>query len=330
MNISVIYGVMAVLSGFLLAGYFLLIKKKDYRFTFLFLSILIVNIGYFWISVSSTLEMALMANRCSYLGSALLPLFMLFIIIEACHVPCDKRVMAFFLYVSVCAFLLAASGGYMDFYYSAVSIIQTNGVTRLIRDHGPLHILYSLYLFIYFGIMIGVIVFAVKKKRVNSPKHGAILLSVVLGNLMVWLVEQMIDVDFEFLSVSYIATGLCFLLVHSLIMEYETIVSTDAGGKINAMQVTEHEMPADVQELFDTFAQKVNTLTPTERLVLQHFIDGYSLEEIAVKNFISVNTAKKHNTNLNRKLGVSSREELFLYIDLFRRCGRLDEITYQK
>lgn len=330
MNISVIYGLMVVLSCFLLAGYFLLIKKKEYRFTFLFLSILIVNIGYFWLSVSSTLEMALMANRCSYLGSALLPLFMLFIIIEACRVQCDKKIMAFLVCVSVCAFLLAGSGGYLDFYYSTVSIIQENGVTRLIRDYGPLHILYFLYLFIYFGIMIGVIVFAVKKKRVDSPKHGAILLSVVFGNLTVWLVEQMIDVDFEFLSVSYIVTGLCFLLMHSLVMEYETIISTDAGGKMNAMQVTEHEMPADVQELFDTFAQKVNTLTPTERLVLQHFIDGYSLEEIAAKNFISVNTAKKHNTNLNRKLGISSREELFLYIDLFRRCGRLDEITYQK
>ena len=38
-------------------------------------------------------------------------------------------------------------------------------------------------------------------------------------------------------------------------------------------------------------------------------------------------TAKKHNTNINRKLGVTSREELMLYIDLFRRCGRLDEIA---
>ena len=49
--------------------------------------------------------------------------------------------------------------------------------------------------------------------------------------------------------------------------------------------------------------------------------------KLAARAYISVATAKKHNTNINRKLGVTSREELMLYIDLFRRCGRLDEIA---
>ena len=65
-----------------------------------------------------------------------------------------------------------------------------------------------------------------------------------------------------------------------------------------------------------------------ERTVLQYYIDGYKIEEIAARAFISVNTAKKHNTNINRKLGVTTREELMLYIDLFRRCGRLEQIAY--
>ena len=64
-----------------------------------------------------------------------------------------------------------------------------------------------------------------------------------------------------------------------------------------------------------------------ERTVLQYYIDGCSLEEVAARAYISVATAKKHNTNINRKLGVTSREELMLYIDLFRRCGRLGEIA---
>ena len=65
-----------------------------------------------------------------------------------------------------------------------------------------------------------------------------------------------------------------------------------------------------------------------ERTVLQFYIDGYTIEEVAARAFISVNTVKKHNTNINRKLEVSNREELMLYIDLFRRSGRIGEITY--
>ncbi|MGN0372753.1 MAG: helix-turn-helix transcriptional regulator [Enterocloster sp.] len=100
--------------------------------------------------------------------------------------------------------------------------------------------------------------------------------------------------------------------------------------KVQNQNANEGELPPDIEELFQSFTERVNTLTPTERTVLQYFIEGCTIEEIASKTFISVNTAKKHNTNLNRKLCITSREELSLYIDLFRRCDRLDEITYQK
>lgn len=91
----------------------------------------------------------------------------------------------------------------------------------------------------------------------------------------------------------------------------------------------QRELPPNVEELFQDFARKVSGLTPMERTVLQYYIDGCSIEEVAAKSFISVNTVKKHNTNINRKLEVSNREELMLYIDLFRRSGRLEDISSQ-
>lgn len=94
-----------------------------------------------------------------------------------------------------------------------------------------------------------------------------------------------------------------------------------------AEQLTAGGLPPNIEELLSGFRDRVQTLTPMERTVLQYYIDGCSLEEVAARAYISISTAKKHNTNINRKLGVTSREELMLYIDLFRRCGRLDEIA---
>lgn len=88
------------------------------------------------------------------------------------------------------------------------------------------------------------------------------------------------------------------------------------------------ELPPKIEAFFSDFLHRVEQLTPMERTVLQYYIDGYKIEETAARAFISVNTAKKHNTNINRKLGVTTREELMLYIDLFRRCGRLEQIAY--
>lgn len=46
--------------------------------------------------------------------------------------------------------------------------------------------------------------------------------------------------------------------------------------------------------------------------------------------YISIGTARKHNTNMNRKLGITVREELMLYIELFRKCNQLDKLTYSR
>ena len=65
-----------------------------------------------------------------------------------------------------------------------------------------------------------------------------------------------------------------------------------------------------------------------ERTVLQYYINGFNVNEIAEKEFISLSTVRKHNSNINRKLGVSTREELLLYIDMFRRCDLMEKIAY--
>ena len=87
-------------------------------------------------------------------------------------------------------------------------------------------------------------------------------------------------------------------------------------------------MPPGMDELFFDFARRVETLTPMERTVLQYYINGFSVNEIAEKEFISLSTVRKHNSNINRKLGVSTREELLLYIDMFRRCDLMEKIAY--
>ena len=90
----------------------------------------------------------------------------------------------------------------------------------------------------------------------------------------------------------------------------------------------ESKMPPGMEELFFDFARRVETLTPMERTVLQYYINGFSVNKIAEKEFISLSTVRKHNSNINRKLGVSTREELLLYIDMFRRCDLMEKIAY--
>lgn len=330
-NASVFYAGVFIVSLILLFVYALWGKRRDRKFLWLYSCIAVANLGYFLLSAASTLSWALWANRIGYLGSAYAIFTMLVIVAEVCQLRLSTGYRILLFSITTAAFLFAATGGWLDIYYSKVSFETVNGVGKLIKCYAPLHILYTVYVLAYFALMVAVIVYARRKNRIASTKYAIFLAAVVLCNIAVWGVEQLILIDFEFLSISYVATGVFMLLMRFVIQDYNELREKESAYKsFTASNSSDAALPPDIEDLFTGFSQRVTTLTPSERLILQQIIDGHSLEEAADKLFISVNTARKHNTNLKRKLELSSREELSLYIDLFRRAGRLDEITYMR
>lgn len=84
LNVSIIYGVTTCLSLLLAGGYSTIVRKKENWLTWLYLSVFVANLGYFTLSISKTLEEALLANRLAYLGCVFLPLFMMMTIMKVC------------------------------------------------------------------------------------------------------------------------------------------------------------------------------------------------------------------------------------------------------
>ena len=177
---------------------------------------------------------------------------------------------------------------------------------------------------------------ASKSKRLASPKYTLFLLVVVLLNVGVWLVEQLMDEEFEFLSVSYMVTVVLLLLIYGILGDYGIIqpggslISVQMLTKLNTRQVNPGALPPGMEDMFQSFAQKVKTLSSAERRILNYYIAGHEIGEIPDLAFISIHTVKKHNRSIYQKLEIASRDELMLYIELFRCCDRLDELTMEE
>ena len=150
---SIIYGIAASLSLLLLIGCCLLVKQKKAWFVLLFSSVMVVNIGYTLLSVSSCLSSALWANRLSYLGSVFLPFAMLMIILNATNTPWKKWLPISLGVLSVIVFLIAASPGILDIYYKEVCLDTSGGFTTLRKVYGSWHFIFLVYLFGYFAAM---------------------------------------------------------------------------------------------------------------------------------------------------------------------------------
>ena len=98
------------------------------------------------------------------------------------------------------------------------------------------------------------------------------------------------------------------------------------NARARNQRLEQGELPPNIAELFDQFVERKNLLTEAERNILRYYIDGHEIADIPDLAFISMSTVRKHNRSIYEKLGVVSRDELMLYIDLLRRCGRLQEL----
>jgi len=294
-SLELVYGIVAAVALLMVFGYCIVVKNRDFWFLLLFVSVFIVDLGYFLLAVSTDLATAMMANRVAYLGSVLLPLCMLRIIMNVCHIRPKNVVRIGLIVISGLVFALAASGGLLTLYYKEVSVVYVNGAAVLKKVYGPLHGVYYYYLFAYFAAMVGVIIRASAGEKKVPGRYAALLAVLAFLNIAVWFMEQQIRWEFEFLSVSYVITEVLLLLLHDMVRENETA-----------------EEMQDVITMDETQLEK---LTVREREVLGLLLENKKRKEIADELFVTENTIKKHTTHIYEKLGVSSRNELLVKLN---------------
>ena len=321
-SISVIYGITAALSFVLLVLYCIISKKRNVWYLLLFLSVLVVNVGYFALAISLDLKQALFANRLAYLGSVFLPLAMWMIILQATHIPYKKWLPGVLLGISAVVFLIAASPGYLPIYYREVSFQRIEGVSTLVKVYGPLHVIYLVYLMAYFVVMVASIVHATVKDMVDSIVHATILAIAVFVNIGVWLIEQLVRIDFEILSVSYIISESFLLGLNLLLAEAQRQKEQAAPQPVPAQPEATPAEPQHSQEQTELFLSGIPRLTPQEQRLYDCYIAGMTTAQILEALSIKENTLKFHSKNLYSKLGVSSRKQLS---QLHRQCAAQQE-----
>lgn len=333
-DMSVIYLATTILSFILLLSYSFLVKKKEPWFIVLFSAVMVVNVGYLTLSLSTTLESALLSNQIAYLGSVFLPVSMLMTILKTCKIKLKSWMISIIMGISMVVFLIAASPGYLDIYYKEVSLVTVNGVSVLEKVYGPLHSVYLYYLLIHFASMIGVVIYARVSKRIKSSVHAIVLLGSVLVNIGVWLMEQLVEIDFEFLSVSYIVSEI-FLLGISLLIQDNSIISSLVikpepkpeipAEPVNAtVKQNEEKAHEEITQMCEYLSSKLYTLTPTEKEIYNLYLEGNRTKDVMATLNITENTLKYHNKNIYSKLGVSSRKQLIEVANALKTTNTLN------
>ena len=323
---SVVYGILCVISLVLIGVCLAVDRKKDICLLFLFVSVFVSNLGQYLISVAPNLTFALNANRIAYLGQVFLPLLLLKMILDLCNLNYKKWFLIVLTVISVAVLFITLTPGIFTLYYKNVSIEIVDGVTKIIRDYGPLHLLYYVYLLLYFIFMLLAIIYSSLKKKITSTLHTAFLLSAVLCNITIWLAERILPRGFEFLTVSYIISELFVLLLYGILQEYgirgengSIIIANTSKKAEEYLAGTIHPGDSDDKTLFSekdiehilSSDEIISLVTEREKEVLAKLLTNKQRKEIAEELFVTESTIKKHTGSIFAKFNVTNRFELY-------------------
>jgi len=324
---TVLYGITFAVSLLMLMICFYTDRKQSLWLRLLFVFVTISNAGYWLLSLSNSLTMALLANDIAYLGNVFLPYFVLMMVIQLSYLRYPKWLPPILIAINTVMFFIAASGGILPIYYKEVSFAVVDGMAQLIKVYGPLHEWYKVFIFAYFCAIVGIICYTAVKKTAVSTKHTAFLAVVLLGNIVLWLVENITGTKFEFLTISLLMTEGLILLLYSILQDHEAAVPAREPGELvyadaDLADGTDQETAAapaeplkafsaeEIEVIFANWAE-MDMLTQRESEVLKFILEKRKRRDIAQVLFVTESTVKKHTSNIYKKLGVANRTELF-------------------
>lgn len=309
------YGITLAIALGLVALYFIFFNKKNAWLGLLFICVSIVNLGYLLMSVADTVEFAIFANDVSYLGSVFLTTSMFMIIVKLCGFEIKKSYILTCLGLGAFMFFIVATSPLIHLYYKEVWIETVDGSAKLMKEYGPLHNLYLVYILGYFVAMISTIVHSIRLGKIASYKFSVLIAGVVCSNILVWLFEKLVHWDFEFLSVTYIASEILLLLVYWMMEDYVHVkdIPTPKEDRPSVILVDSAERQKRVESIISFLPEGIS-LSARQIDILEGILDGKSRKEIAAELHLSENTVKMHTSSLYKALGVSSREEIYALI----------------
>lgn len=307
---TIAYGVILIVAIILLVLYCTLIRNKEKWLLVLYSCVCIVNLGYLLLSLSKTVEFALFSNKIAYFGHIFLLISMFLTIVKISGFKYKKSLPIVLISIGVVVFGMVCTTGYLPWYYKGVSLEYADGAAKLVKEYGPLHIVYLIYVLSYFALMIVTIILATIKKKVGSIKHAGLLIAIVLCNISMWIVEKFVTWNFEFLSISYIlSVGMLFFL-YWMIQDYvlkEELISSKRQRVIVLDSIPKAEK---IERILKLLPEGKN-LTSRQMEMLEGILEGKSQKEIASELHISENTVKWHTGLLYSTLNVSGRDELY-------------------
>ena len=224
-----IYAVTFLISILLLIALIYVGRKQNITYyMMMFILIAMSNMGYYAVSCTKSLEAALVGHRMIYLGGTIVPFILFLCTLRLCHIKFPKVAVIGLFALCMVSLYLACSVESGDGYYKSISIGKENGLTYLIKEYGPLHKVYMVYLFGTIAIIYGVLISSLIKMRV-SKRVSLWLMFAATMTVVMYVAKRIVGTELELISIAYVIDEIIIIMLIRRIGMYEVSESIAAS-----------------------------------------------------------------------------------------------------
>lgn len=206
--------------SFILSFVYLFLLLSAFRnrlssyYIILYAAILITNFGYMQLSDSDTMRMAVYANQTIHLGSCFMPFLLFMCLADLCKEKIPMWLQTLLITYGGILFFFSSSVGISDLYYKNVSLFQNYGVFMLVKEYGPLHILYPIFLMLTLGGGYFIVIKSFIKKEQISYVNGVLLMLSMTITIAGYILEKKFPNGFPVIPLALdISQTIVFILI---------------------------------------------------------------------------------------------------------------------
>ena len=196
-------------------------KKNITVYLLLYTVITISLIGHYIISTSTYFETALTGHRLVYIGAVFTSPLWLLAVSKLCKIHIPKYIIAGLLLCSLIVLYFAYNVDTQTVYYTSISLEQHNNYSILVKENGPLHIIYPLILIGNMLGILGIIIYCQIKKKNVSNKFCIVLLVMNVITVSMYLLAKAIDLPYDIYNIAYILIEFIILILINRISMYD-------------------------------------------------------------------------------------------------------------
>lgn len=224
-----------------------------------------------------------------------MPIFYFLLVLEICHIEIARLLNVFLLVIQCIIYGLACTIGYNGLFYKEVSFIANNGNGVLLKEYGPLHILYPISMYFYMGAAIVATIFALATKKTINRRGVIALVVLCVVAISTYIIERAMHIKYEF---SPVANDL--LMIGALLPVYKSNLYTVYEKKdiINEQLGQKGFLTFDKRRIYQNCNEFMAGVFPElSNYRIGQKIEGCSIELQALVDQIDMIENKQHDNH---------------------------------